>query len=62
MCVTPDLQSGVMKYPQTANVGAYRISPDAQTYPRERFRAYAIRPYRQFGKMRTFISSYNESI
>ena len=41
--------------PQFANVGAYRIRPDAPTYPRGRFRAYAIRPYRQFGKMRTFI-------
>ena len=41
--------------PQFANVGAYRIRPDAPTYPRGRFRAYAICPYRQFGKMRTFI-------
>ena len=40
---------------QIANVGAYRIRPDAPTYPRGRFRAYAIRPYKQFGKMRTFI-------
>ena len=37
-----------------AHVGAYRIRPDTPTYPRGRFRAYAIRPYSQFGKMRTF--------
>ena len=45
----------IYEYPQTANVEAYRIRPDAPTYLRGRFRAYAIRPYRQFGKMRTFI-------
>ena len=37
-----------------AHVGAYRIRPDTPTYSRGRFRAYAIRPYSQFGKMRTF--------
>ena len=37
----------LIEYPQTANVGAYRIRPDAPTYPRGRFRAYAIRPYSQ---------------
>ena len=42
------------EYPQTASVGAYRIRPNAPTYPCGTFRAYTIRPYNQFGKMRTF--------
>ena len=43
------------EYPQTSHVGAYRIRPNASTYPCGCLQAYAIRPYSQLGKMRIFI-------